>query len=441
MCDTHMFNPSDDNCNIQGLWDGITENMNNDENKFIFKNIKGKQVNFDEQNKYYILNYDKDTLTHDSYDKTGLFRSIVMRDDKILSFSPTKSMNFDMFKEKYSEINHDIVVEEFIEGTMINVFFDKKMNEGNGDWQLASKSSVGCKYSYFQSQDESENITFRTMFLEAMIETGLDFNMFSEKYTYSFVLQHPKNKIVATVVKPIIILVGIYEINNDDKTVKSVDYSSIFNSEDFSSEPKNMFMNHIRVPKNFSSFKTYDEVIDIYASMNTDYSVMGAVIKNKITGERTKVRNPNYENIKHLKGNSPKLQYKYLSLRKLSKVGEYLRYFPEDKLSFSKFRDQLHQYTEALHNNYMKCYVLKEKPLSQFPANFRNHMYKLHGFYIDELMFKSKSITRSFVISYVNDLHQAQQMFVLNYNLRKHNIETSNNEKYNIVSENSSNRA
>ena len=73
--------------------------------------------------------------------------------------------------------------------------------------------------------------------------------------------------------------------------------------------------------------------------------------------------------------------------------------------------------------------------------NFRNHMYKLHGFYIDELMFKSKSITRSFVISYVNDLHQAQQMFVLNYNLRKHNIETSNNEKYNIVSENSSNSA
>ena len=62
--------------------------------------------------------------------------------------------------------------------------------------------------------------------------------------------------------------------------------------------------------------KTYSELIDKYASMNTDYNTLGLVLINKVTGERAKIRNPVYEQVRQLRGNQPKLQFQYLSLRK-----------------------------------------------------------------------------------------------------------------------------
>ena len=150
---------------------------------------------------------------------------------------------------------------------------------------------------------------------------------------------------------------------------------------------------------------------------------MGFVLKELESGIRCKFRNPCYEEIKLLRGNQPKLLYQYISLRKLGKVGTYLNYYPEHKDEFASMRERIHNFTTSLHNSYVGCYVFKEKPLKEYSAQFRSHMYKLHEFYLQELREQKGKINRAFVIQYVNALHPAQLMFSLNFNFRKQNVD------------------
>jgi hypothetical protein len=65
--------------------------------------------------------------------------------------------------------------------------------------------------------------------------------------------------------------------------------------------------------------------------------------------------------------------------------------------------------------NYISCFVRKEKPLKEYEFEYKTHMYKLHEKYKTELKPNQKSIDKKFVIDYVNTLHPAQQMFLINY--------------------------
>jgi hypothetical protein len=147
------------------------------------------------------------------------------------------------------------------------------------------------------------------------------------------------------------------------------------------------------------------------------------MLHNIATGERAKIRNPVYEQVRNLRGNQPKLQYQYLSLRKEGKVGEFLKFYPENKKEFSAFRDQVHLFTETLFNNYVACYIKKEKPLREYPEKYRTHMYNIHQKYINELKESKQFVTNTFVQKYVNELHPSLLMFCLNHDLRKRNVD------------------
>ena len=150
---------------------------------------------------------------------------------------------------------------------------------------------------------------------------------------------------------------------------------------------------------------------------------MGIVIKNKETNQRTKIRNPIYEEVRHLKGNQSKMQYQYLSLRNSGKLPEYLKFYPEVKPDFSVYRDQVHLFTNTLHQNYISCYIKKEKPLKEYSPQYKTHMFKIHEIFLNELREKKLFVTNTVVINYVNKLHPSQLMHSLNYNLKKQNID------------------
>jgi hypothetical protein len=169
--------------------------------------------------------------------------------------------------------------------------------------------------------------------------------------------------------------------------------------------------------------KTYSELIDKYASMNTDYNTVGLVLINKVTGERAKIRNPVYEQVRQLRGNQPKLQFQYLCLRKEGKVKDFLKFYPENKTDFSNFRDQVHLFTDTLLTNYISCYIKKEKPLKEFPEQFRTHMFKIHKTYMEDLKDKNMYVNNTVVINYVNNIVPAKLMYSLNFHMRKRNVE------------------
>jgi hypothetical protein len=168
---------------------------------------------------------------------------------------------------------------------------------------------------------------------------------------------------------------------------------------------------------------SYTELISKYASMNTQYDVLGVMLYNTQTGERSKIRNPVYEQVRALRGNQPKLQYQYLTLRKQNKVKDFLTYYPENKRNFSEYREQLHLFTNTLFMNYISCYIKKEKPLKQYSEQYRTHMYALHKLYIASLRENKLVVTNRIVIDYVNNLQTTLLMYCLNFHMRKRSVD------------------
>jgi hypothetical protein len=123
--------------------------------------------------------------------------------------------------------------------------------------------------------------------------------------------------------------------------------------------------------------------------------------------------------VRQLRGNQPKLQYQYLCLRREGKVGDFLKFYPEHKREFSGFRDQVHLFTNTLFKNYISCYIRKEKPLLEFPGQYRTHMFTIHQKYMNELKEKNLYVTNSVVIEYINNMHPSKLMFCLNFSMRK----------------------
>ena len=132
---------------------------------------------------------------------------------------------------------------------------------------------------------------------------------------------------------------------------------------------------------------------------------------------RTVLRNNNYETVRHLRGNSPKLLYQYILLKQSKKIQEYLKYFPEHIDKFNYFKSRIHLYTINLYINYIDCFIKKVKPLKEYPYNFKTHMYALHGNYLNDLKPDHKSINKNYVIKYINKLEPERLMYVMNYPL------------------------
>ena len=193
-------------------------------------------------------------------------------------------MYFDDFRSENDF--SDCYFQDFIEGTMINVFWDYTID----DWNLATRSNVGakCKYSV------TSQATFRYMFLDAMNHTGLEFSYLNKDYIYSFVLQHPENRIVVPILNPQIYLAQVYQVKvkNDKQIIErrpigpltGVKFIKQYNSE----EIKNNF------GENWESLRSY------FNDEGLDYKIHGLVAYNT-RGDRMKIRSKNYEKVKHLK--------------------------------------------------------------------------------------------------------------------------------------------
>jgi hypothetical protein len=393
---------------IPGFKTMLLKNPHENNLKFNRKNYNNKN------NKYSIICYDKEMLSLDIVPSVGFLRSVVIdSENSVVSFSPPKSMPFDTFAKKYQENNKDVVAEQFVEGTMINMFWDKTAGL-SGSWEFATRNTVGGDVSFQKNQK-----TFRTMFLEASQQNNLQLNMLNSAYCYSFVMQHPDNRNVFPFKTAQLYLVEVYEIvQTDDGTV------NVFSHNLEVVKKYGLWENTtVKFPEVYNNWTEYSELKSNYASMNSSYDVMGVVIKNKKTLERCKLKNPIYEYIKNLHINQIKIQYQYLMLRKEGRISDFLKHYPENKKDFSFFRDKLHDFTKTLYQNYITCYIKKEKLLKDFSDSFRSHMLHIHKLYIDELKPKNEYVNNSVVIQYVNKLHPSMQMHSLNACLRKRNID------------------
>ena len=190
--------------NIPGFNDFVKTGVINDQ----CNNYYSVQIYSTKANEHYsIVNYNKDILSSITIPIYGLLRSVIVSGYNIVCFSPPKSISGENFITNYPIKTNYIIAYEFIEGTMINVFYDPTYG-ANGCWQISTRNTVGGEIAVYRWSTK----TINEMFMEACIENKINIQTLNPRFCYSFVLQHPDNKIVTPFKNIRLYLVSVFEI-------------------------------------------------------------------------------------------------------------------------------------------------------------------------------------------------------------------------------------
>jgi len=376
------------------------ENISTIDDKKVFldeKKLTLKTILSSTGQQYNIVQYQKEWIHDDNVHDLGLYRSVIFNNQfEVLSFSPPKSVI--LTNDILNNNNNNISVEEFMEGTMINMFYDKRIN----DWEIATRSTIGGNVKFYQHSPD----TFNTMFHNTFTEMGINKHDLKKDHSYSFILQHKGNRIVVPIETNRLLLAECYKIDGTMNIISNYDNELV---------EKYPLLNI-----NAIAYNNFDEIRDQYAKSGfTEYSIMGVVFKDNSTGQRMKLRNPDYEAVRKLRGNQCKDQYNYLALRRDGNVATYLKHYPEDKKRFSTYRELVHKATSDLYTMYQECYIFKKAELKTFPSEFKTHMYKLHHeMYLMELKPDKKTMRLMSVKEYVNSMHPSLLMHMINRNAK-----------------------
>ena len=354
-------------------------------------------------------------------DKLTLFKidkctrsTVYTPEGNIVGFSPLSSdKTFDRFFLENECLKSNVIIQEYIEGTMINMFHH------NGEWIITTKGNIGANNKFFKDNTRKSK-SFKEMFSEVMESNSITYDIFDTNYSYSFVMKHVDNRIINPILKNELYLINCYN------TQKNISFPQhvfmVFPKEHF----RSLFEHNIKFPliivqqdDDVSSQNHFNKskLIELFASPITSYDIMGINLLDCDSGNRMKFRNPNYEELKKLRGNQAKMEYHFIELRKQNKIGEFLDFFPEYKQEFNMYEAKIMDYGDELYKNYKSCYLFKKAPLKEFSAKYRNCMYKIHEKYQND---KIKT-TFDIVMNYLDTLPEPVLMAAINYDYRQHN--------------------
>ena len=321
-----------------------------------------RTIEFD---KHTILKYEKPCVRD-----VDVFRSVVKYDNRFVSVAPPRSIELDKFKQLYSF--EDVFVDEFIEGTMVNLFYSDK-------WRICTKCNVGATNGFFDGAP-----CFADMFWEAA--TGIALNELDIRYVYSFVLQHPQNRIVCPV-ELNLYLIKVYEIRG---------------------------VNVIEMPRpNIAktpaiiNFESYDALH--FAASTLPYMSKGFML-HAPDGKRSKVFSEDYLKVSALRGSNASMKFRILELRNSPKLEYLMNYYPEYNALRATTTIAVRKFTNDLYSMYIDCFKMKSKPFNEFPREFKHHLQELHQSYTATW---PVPIHKSRVVDYVSNLHASQLCIVL----------------------------
>ena len=374
------------NLNLTNLTDFIKSFKTRDELvKFVLE--RGILFTTDDKLGLTILRYNREHPSCNFQDPfTRFCRGLIIdKEHNIVCLPPEKYISFDALQYDAFENLH---VEDFIDGTMINMFYYGEK------WHIATRSKIGANGTWFSKKK------FSDMFAEA--QGNLDFNKFETNYTYTFVLRHPENRIVTQYETADLVLVQVRNMSN----------FMVENTEIVKRALRERGVD-VTIPVKYH-FTDLEHLHSYLAQMG--WQQQGVVIK--YGSDRSKLRNEKYRYVKQMKSNNPKTQFCYLELMQNKMIKEYLQYFPEYQQEFNFHWQQVSNMIRLLHQTYMNYRVKKLISIESVPYELRPLVYELHGHHLQSGI----KITPDFVKSYFQALPIKKIIFVLNYQ-RNHRAE------------------
>uniref|UniRef100_A0A6C0KXB4 Uncharacterized protein n=1 Tax=viral metagenome TaxID=1070528 RepID=A0A6C0KXB4_9ZZZZ len=299
---------------------------------------------------------------------TQMFRSVVWdtMTNRPVFVAPMKSQ---LLLTMPLQFTPNIIVEEFVDGVMVNLFFDKYQQK----WRLATRSRLDADNKFFDH-------TFAELFAQAWVPSPNgqpDFSGLNKEYGYSFVLQHPLNRIVVPVMAPSLTCVEITVINPLTVSLQTMP------------SPTTMF-----APRRFSAFS----MVDCHALLTNVQQFegirsQGIVIRDIATGHRWKMRTDMYNQIRKFRGNHSKLEYTWFENFKNGTLETYLAYYPEERVKASAALAQWTKVVSETYNHYVHVFKVRDCPKAQIPVQYKGILFDLHGQYLARLAPQKQSLT------------------------------------------------
>lgn len=288
----------------------------------------------------------------------------------------------------------DFELEYFMDGVMIGMFWDKY----NNMWRIHTRSTLDARCRYF-----SQTKTFATMFSEAIgeyretMEKSLNTNT-----SYTWILQHPENRIVVPVKSPRVYCVqAVNLMSNGGVTITAV--------------PEAAFP----APKVALAAPTWDKIRDLLVDWNRRFShgIQGLVAKAGF--DRYKVRTTGYNVVRRRRGNSARRDFLWLSEWRAGTLPAYLAVFPEERDMANTMIARWKQATNDVYHWYVSIFKARDTPKHHIPPKYRPLVYGLHNEYMNTLKPAGKSVDWKACLGYMNNRDTAQMLFVMNWDLRQ----------------------
>jgi len=317
---------------------------------------------------YAMIFYDKEktdmTAPHVEY-----FRSVVWDTaaNKPVCVGPSRGLKFG---SAVANAPSEFTTEEFVDGVMINLFYDTYAAE----WQLATRSQLGATSHFYGKR------SYADLFWETFAAKGLKKEQLVQGQTYSWVLQHPEERIV---VAP---AYGIASLTLIDGPAELQCAPTTYN------------------------FKTLEEVKEFVVAEGKRRGPQFQGVVLKTPEHRYKLRCLEYDEARTLRGNQPRLPFLWLERWSQSKLATYLRLYPEEQCDADKVIANFKACTQELHDLYLKVYRKKELPLGQAPQKYRKLLWDAHA--------AGKGAYFPHLRQFMNEQDTARKLWLVNYELR-----------------------
>ncbi len=318
-------------------------------------------------------------------------RSVIVHKDSrlVVSVSPPKASSLDSL-----DVETVTSAEEFVDGTMLHGF---KM-EGV-DPELATRSRVGANVPFYDGAPSFADMIFEAFAQSGVqtLEDSLPVANGSIAVHTSFVVQHPKNRLVKTIATPSFVIV--HQGRTDaDGTVHIEEDSCSFRCISTAQERI-----QIIVPYNLESIRAAKTVEDWVAkrAQTQGYAWQGLVLKDG-KGNRWRIRSQVYETVRRMRGNESSMEERFARIRKERTQEQYCTLYPEERTRMYELEGVLRSRTRTLFQLYGDVFRAKRTEFHTLPWPFKYHVSRLHNIYKETLRPEKATITLEHVIQYVN---------------------------------------
>lgn len=322
-----------------------------------------------------IIYYDKRFSTH-----RDELRSVVWNKTTNRPFcvSPGYGQKFGVAVDR-GVATGSFTTEEFIDGVMINQFHDGTR------WRLASHTQLDAEGSFYGKRP------FAELFNETFAALGLSTDLLTPGVAYSWVLQHPEERVVVSPAYgiPLLRLVKVYAPGAAAPELPAALKAL---------QPQRYALASLEDVKQFV----------VAEGHRRGYQFKGVCLT--AAGVRYKLRSLEYESAAFLRGNQAKRAYTWLALWSAGSLPAYLRIYPEEQCDADAIVSRFKDITQEAHELYLKVYREKALPLGQAPQKYRKLLWDAHkagaGAYFPALR------------TFMNNQDTARKLWLVNYELR-----------------------